>query len=327
MSNTAVVIPCYNGAAFIGDAVASALRQSRPVAEIIVVDDGSTDDSVAVVEAMGATGHPVRSITVERNGGPATARNVGIAAAAAPFVAFLDADDRWDEQHCASLLAALDRHPDASLAFARTRAVDSLGLNLSAGLAPTIAATTWAHLLEPLLFDSPIPQSAVIARRERLLAAGGYTDGLRHSEDYDLWLRMAHSHPFVEVHATTCLRGAHPGQATHQALKMYRGAWEARARYRAYAERNGSSVPADRYEDICARAFDRDLGWAWQSRDRGLVVGVLDLAPLVPGGEDVRRRWAAKLATVWPVWRSAAYVWDTLPSGVRRIIRARPSDA
>src|SRR5687768_16089587 len=109
MSSTAVVIPCYNGAAFIGDAIASTLRQSRPVAEVIVVDDGSSDDSVAIVRAFAAQGRPVRSIVVERNGGPATARNIGIAAATTPLVAFLDADDCWDEHHCAALVAAIER--------------------------------------------------------------------------------------------------------------------------------------------------------------------------------------------------------------------------
>jgi glycosyltransferase involved in cell wall biosynthesis len=86
-----VVIPCYNGSAFLRETVRSALSQTRPPMEVIVVDDGSTDDSAAIAESFGA---PVRVIR-QKNQGESVARNKGIAEARCEWIAFLDADDLW----------------------------------------------------------------------------------------------------------------------------------------------------------------------------------------------------------------------------------------
>ena len=322
MLEIAAVIPCYNGARFLEGAIESVLRQTRPVAQLIVVDDGSTDDSVAIVERFRAAGHPVRSIVAERNGGPATARNLGIAAAREPLVAFLDADDRWEPHHCATVASLLEAHTDAVLASGRIRAIDDDVEAEDAGTAvagDAAADAECAPVLEAMLFDNLVPQSAAIVRRDALLAVGGYTDGLRHSEDYDLWLRLAHGHPFIRSGATTCIRLMHPAQATNQALKMFVGAWESRARYLDFAARHGGlPLGAERYQAICTRAYERDLTWAWQSRSLSQLRGVLALSPLVPGGDGVRRRWTRRMVALWPLWRSAAYCWDALPETWRR---------
>lgn len=322
MPDIAAIIPCFNGASFLDGAIRSVLRQSRPVSEIVVVDDASTDDSAAIADAYRVAGHPVRFLRMERNGGPATARNAGIAAVSAPFVAFLDADDRWEEHHCGSLSSLLERHPRATLAFGRVRPADLDDGEGSAAVVPGRVGEP-RMMLEELLFDNFMPQSAVMARREALLSVGGYTDGLRYSEDYDLWLRMAHGQQFVCSGEASCIRGAHPGQATHQSLKMYQGAWQARERYSQFASRAGGEMPAERYRAICAVAYERDLSWAWQSRSLTVLRGTLALSPLVPGGGDVRRRWALRMVTIWPLWRSAAYLWDALPSSWRSAVRAR----
>ncbi|HEX6630377.1 MAG TPA: hypothetical protein VF048_04765, partial [Gemmatimonadaceae bacterium] len=150
-----------------------------------------------------------------------------------------------------------------------------------------------------------------------------YTDGLRHSEDYDLWLRLAHGHPFIRSGATTCTRLVHPAQATHQAMKMFVGAWESRLRYVDFAARHGGlPLGAERYEAICTRAYERDLTWAWQSRSLAQLRGVLAMSPLVPGGDAVRRRWTRRMVALWPLWRSAAYCWDALPETWRRAASA-----
>lgn len=318
----AAIIPCYNGASFLDGAIRSVLSQSRPVSEIVVVDDASTDDSAAIADAYRVAGHPVRFLRMERNGGPATARNAGIAAVSAPLVAFLDADDRWEEHHCRSLSSLLERHPHASLAFGLVRPTDLDSGSGIAGLVPGGVGEP-RTMLEDLLFDNLVPQSAVMARREALLSVGGYTDGLRYSEDYDLWLRMAHGQQFVCSGEASCVRGTHPGQATHHSLKMYQGAWHARQRYSQFASRAGGEMPAGRYQAICAAAYERDLSWAWQSRSLAVLRGTLALAPLVPGGGAVHRRWALRMATIWPLWRSAAYLWDALPHSWRSAVRAR----
>ncbi len=321
MLDIGVVIPCYNGAAFIDNAIRSVLAQSRPVASIVVVDDASTDESVAIARSYATSGYPVSVIPAERNGGPATARNIGVSATKEPLVAFLDADDRWEPDHCATVASLLERHPEVVLAFGRTRTVSDGVPEASTAPLPTgPAGARCAFLLEDLLYDNMVPQSAVIVRRGALQKVGGYTDGLRHSEDYDLWLRLAHGHPFASTDAATCIRLMHEEQATNQALKMYTGAWEARDRYHSFAQRSGGAIPIERYRTICMGAFERDLQWAWQSRSLKLLKGVLDLSDLVPGGDVVRRRWTRRMVAYWPLWRSAAYIWDVLPDQWRQTV-------
>ena len=318
MPDIAVVIPCYNGAAYLDGAIASVLGQSHAASRVLVVDDASTDQSVVIAESYRARGYPVCCLRLARNGGPATARNAAIAQIGEPFVAFLDADDRWTEDHCESLLTLLMQHPNADLAFARTRSTDP---QMPDSALPMPAGRP-VEMLEYLLEDSCIPQSAVLARRSGILAAGGYTGGMRYSEDYDLWLRMAHGRVFIASDTPSCIRTWHPGQATRHASRMYRGAWEARARYSEFATRIGTVMPSDQYRAICARAYERDLASAWQSRSLPLLQSVLDLANLVPGGDHIRRRWAWRTASFWPVWRLAAFCWDALPGTWRRSLDA-----
>src|SRR5512141_947607 len=106
-----VVIPAFNSAAFVRDAIASVRGQTVPVAEIIVVDDGSTDDTEQACRSCAANVHYV----FQRNRGPAAARNRGIAESHGEFVAFLDADDLWVSDKIARQLRALAAHPDAAL--------------------------------------------------------------------------------------------------------------------------------------------------------------------------------------------------------------------
>ncbi len=108
MSLVSVVIPCYNAAPFIGETIQSVLRQTRAVDEVIVVDDGSTDDSARVAESFG---RPVRVIR-QANRGECGARNRGIGEAKGDIIAFLDADDLWHPEKIARQLAYLDQHPE-----------------------------------------------------------------------------------------------------------------------------------------------------------------------------------------------------------------------
>ena len=104
LSTVSVVIPCYNGAAFLREALDSVLAQTRPPLEVIVVDDGSTDDSAAIAESYGP---PVRVIRQE-NQGESVARNRGIDEARGDWIAFLDADDVWKPEKLARQLAAVE---------------------------------------------------------------------------------------------------------------------------------------------------------------------------------------------------------------------------
>lgn len=111
-----VVVPCYNNAAFVAEAIASIIAQSVPPAQVIVVDDGSTDASAAQVARFA----PAVTLLRQPNRGAAAARNTGVAAAIHPLVAFLDADDAWPHDRLAVMLAA-QAAANADLVFGAVR--------------------------------------------------------------------------------------------------------------------------------------------------------------------------------------------------------------
>ncbi len=108
MAEVSVIIPAYNAASYLSEAINSVLQQAGPSLEVIVVDDGSTDETGAV-----AASFPQVRLIARQNGGIGAARNTGLREAAAPLVAFLDADDVWPEGRLAALYAALDDEVDA----------------------------------------------------------------------------------------------------------------------------------------------------------------------------------------------------------------------
>ncbi len=186
MIRLSVIIPAFNAGSLLAEAVASVAAFLHDDVEVIVVDDGSTDGSAEVVATM-------RGVVALRqeNQGPGAARNTGLAAARGEHVAFLDADDAWLPGRVDALLAT--GSPE-SQALARADLVYSDYV-----IRDLVRGTRRCHrcppLVEPaactILLHNPIGTSTVIARREAVLAAGGFRTDLRFAEDWDLWLKMA----------------------------------------------------------------------------------------------------------------------------------------
>jgi hypothetical protein len=180
-----VVMPCYRAAATIAAAIASVIAQDEPDFELIVVDDGSPDDSVAV--AIWAFGDDPRCrILPKANGGPSLARNVGVGAGRGRLLAFLDADDRW----APGLLAAHRDHfaacPYLGVSFARTRFYDE---NMAS---PGRISAHHASLgLCQMLAENPLcTTSNLVVRRDVFTAVGAFDIGLTHAEDQEFVARI-----------------------------------------------------------------------------------------------------------------------------------------
>jgi glycosyltransferase involved in cell wall biosynthesis len=201
-----VVIPMHNAERFIAAAIRSALDPSMPEVEVLVVDDGSTDNSVA--EARAVADPRVRLIQILASGGPSRPRNIGIAQARAPYVSLLDSDDLLKPGKLASSVAALDRCPTAGLAFGDFEKIDADGnvYELSVMYAyprfrdlPTRAAgDDWRlvpqeALARGLLYENFIGTSGVVVRSSLAKAVGGFDETLPNSNDRDLWFRLAHT--------------------------------------------------------------------------------------------------------------------------------------
>jgi glycosyltransferase involved in cell wall biosynthesis len=186
MARVSAIIPVYNGAATVTEAIDSALAQTYSDLEIIAVDDGSTDGTRKILRQYGG-----RIVVIERiNGGIAAARNTGAAAAHGEYLAFLDCDDWWASETIARAAAALDADPAAVLAYANCAVIDSEGRDLGSALIG--AGVDHAPTLDEMLTRLwPIMPSAVMIRRSAFEACGGFSEEFRSYgfEDVIFWLR------------------------------------------------------------------------------------------------------------------------------------------
>jgi len=185
-----VVVPAYLAEAFILQTIRSVDAQTLPPTEVIVVDDGSTDGTCTVVEAFARErpSLPVKLVR-ESHRGPGASRNTGIYAAAAEWVAFLDADDLWHPEKLGVVSRAIGAHPEANF-FCHNELVHELDGSESvsdygAGFFP--GRSLAAQLFERNRFST----SAVVCRRSLLLDTGGFDESLTSAQDYELWLRLA----------------------------------------------------------------------------------------------------------------------------------------
>ena len=210
-----VVIPTYNAAATVAEAVRSVLAQTRPADEVIVVDDGSTDGTAATLAAFGP---PVRVIR-QANGGVSSARNRGVAAATGDVIAFLDADDFWHPRKLELQLPALLADPTLGLLGTGTFSWPG-GLPAVAGPLAPVRRVPLAELVVRNAFTA----SSVVARADALREAGGFDPRQQGTEDYDLWLRVAQHAGVANLPAAlTGYRVATAGSLSKDAVRMEAG--------------------------------------------------------------------------------------------------------
>jgi glycosyltransferase involved in cell wall biosynthesis len=184
-----VVIACHNHGRFVGEAIESALGQTGVTVEVIVVDDGSTDDTRIVVAR-----HAAARYVHQPQSGPSVARNRGLRDAAGEFVVFLDADDRLLPGALESSLAELRSNADCAFAFGRHRYVDADGRVMSTPPRPDVDDDVYRAMLRGE--DHPIHTPGVVLyRREAVAAVGGFEPLLRGTEDLDLNFRIARDRP------------------------------------------------------------------------------------------------------------------------------------
>jgi GT2 family glycosyltransferase len=176
-----VVIAAYEAAATIATAVSSALEQTHPPHEVIVVDDGSTDGTA---QALAPFGNHIQVIRQE-NRGAASARNTAVAAASGEFVAILDADDRCHPDRLEALAQLACARPDLDLITTDARLiVDGEEVGTLAGYTPFAVENQ-----RTAIFESCFVGGWPAVRRDRLLAIGGFDETFEVAEDWDCWLR------------------------------------------------------------------------------------------------------------------------------------------
>jgi glycosyltransferase involved in cell wall biosynthesis len=181
-----VIIPCYNAARFIGEAVESALRQTHPDVVVHVVDDGSSDGTAAIAAGFGAR---VRVLKQARRGVSA-ARNAAIDAGDGEFIAFLDADDRWHPEKISRQLALLRDHPDCGVVHTAVAYIDESGHAIERPFGPAPAVIAHGDCLGDLLARNTITTSTVLVQRA-ILGHDRFSPDLQTGEDWEVWLCLA----------------------------------------------------------------------------------------------------------------------------------------
>jgi len=220
-----VIIPAYNAAGSIGEALASVLAQTFTDYEVIVVDDGSTDDTAEVV---GNIGRDEISLIRQENGGPGSARNTGIRASRGRLIAFLDADDRWLPHKLEAQVAYFHAYPQTGLLHTATTGrpgdASSVAVFDSHPRPPRHVFCELFHT------DYVIATLTVMVRRDVLDSVGLFDERREvHVEDWDLWLRIAASYPVGYLAQPAAVRVLGGGMSA-DIEKTFRGQAEAIAK-------------------------------------------------------------------------------------------------
>ena len=221
-----VVMPSFNRSSLIVRALDSVRKQSALPHEILVVDDASSDDTVAQVEAWrDRTGFPVRVERLAKNGGVAAARNRAMELATTRYISFLDSDDEHLPDTLARLVAALEESPGAVVAFGDATKVTPSKRTPHAMFGAKIDITTIADPVSAGRYrlrdaKSAFLKASLIATcsacfiREEALAAGGMPVGYKMGSDWLFWLRLAQRGDFVFVNQDVSLVHRHPDNLT-----------------------------------------------------------------------------------------------------------------
>jgi glycosyltransferase involved in cell wall biosynthesis len=211
LGRASIVVPCFDQAHFLASAVESALEQTYDDVEVIVVDDGSRDNTEEVARRFG-----VRVIR-RRNGGLAVARNSGAVASTGEYLTFLDADDRLLREAVSKGIAELARRPQLALVFGHHRLVTYDGSFLAEWRPEPEPQDPYAALLR----DNIVKMHATVVYRRRTLEhVGLFNPALPACEDYDLYLRVARRLPIGSHAAVVAEYRRHGGNMSNEPARM-----------------------------------------------------------------------------------------------------------
>ena len=214
MSLISVIMPVYNGEKTIQETIESVLNQTFTDFELIVINDGSQDATLEIVERIQDPRLKVFSYT---NAGQATSRNRGISYACGEYISFIDADDLWTPDKLEAQLIALQNNSEAAVAYSWTKCIDEMGNFSRRGSHISVNGDVYAKLL---LIDFIENGSNPLIRAQAIAEVGGFDESMTPSEDRDLWLRLAARYHFVAVPSPQVLYRQSANSASANILRM-----------------------------------------------------------------------------------------------------------
>ncbi|GIX49573.1 MAG: hypothetical protein KatS3mg131_3784 [Candidatus Tectimicrobiota bacterium] len=259
MVAVSVVIPVYNAERFLAETLDSVLCQSYGDFEVVLVDDGSTDASPAIACRYQQRYPDKVRLVRKRNGGPASARNLGIAQARGEFVAFLDADDLWLPQKLAKQVACLRAQPaEVGLVYTRAVKFDAEGVWLLPRAYQRPAPSGWVY--RDILRCNPVPSPSVLVRRACFARVGGFDESLDIIEDQDMWARLARVFRVALVDEVLCLYREHAGgRSKREEVTLRREVGVIEKHRRAAQQAKDAELVAFLTALLAERLYD--LGW------------------------------------------------------------------
>jgi glycosyltransferase involved in cell wall biosynthesis len=231
-----VVIPCYNGGRFLREAIESVLHQTYPPAEIVVVNDGSTDDTAAVARSY----EQVRYIEQRNQGAPA-ARNTGMRSSTGDLLVFLDADDRLQPHALATGVESLQANPEWAFVSGDVRVIAEDG---SPRYVPEQSARSKDPYIQLLRSNYIWTPGVVMYRRDVLRAVDGFNTAAGASADYELNVRIARRFPIGRHHQVILDYRQHPSSMSSDVRYMLKSAVTVRRAERRHAYRRAEGKQA-----------------------------------------------------------------------------------
>ena len=272
-----VVTAAYNMDRYVREAVDSVLAQDWPALEVIVVDDGSTDDTPRVLEAY--AGNPRGTVVRQANGGQTKAKNAGLRAARGELVGFCDADNAWLPGKLRRQVPALLAAPGAGVVYGDIALIDGEGRPL-----PKPTTKRWGgRITGRLLADNFVTFNTTLVPRRVLAEFGGFDESLRMAIDYDLWLRISTKYEFLYLPETCVNYRIWGGQMSHRTGERLESYFRLLERFLArYPDSVRASDVARAYAHTWVtrgmwRATQGDRAGAWRDFGRALRRRPLDV--------------------------------------------------
>jgi glycosyltransferase involved in cell wall biosynthesis len=348
--SVSVVLAVYNGLPWLPESLASLRRQTFTDFEVVVIDDGSTDGTAAVLAETASADARFRIIT-QTNHGLVASLNRGIAEARGSLIARIDADDIAEPGRLEAQVEFLRAHPKVAVVGSAIRIIDQDGVPGKRLGYPCKPSEVAADMVRGCALAHP----AVMMRRDVVRAIGGYRESFRHAEDYDLWLRLAEKHELANLPQELLRYRQHGSSISfrhrqQQALATYVARYFARERRAGRAEptiAHDRPLPADILSQLGLSASARaefvqeslraalsppgqtlDDAWlgqqmeeAWSLRPH-LRVGRFVRRCAIPYYRRCRRTGQADQASVWlsRAWRLSALqaLWSLVAAAARR---------
>lgn len=301
MKSVSVILPCFNVSQYLERSIGSVLCQTRVANEIIAVDDCSTDDTVRRLEQFGGA---VRVMRSDCNAGPAQRRNDAVQAAHGDYIALLDPDDWWAEDHLEVVAGLLDRFPEAGLAFSKVQLAGD-----AEGLWPitTFCTLQPKNLLQINMRNPVIQASSVVFRRSLYGSVGPFIDWIETRNgkkiygwggDFEWFLRAAALAPFVASDEPTSYYHIRPGETTptpDKLIQIHRYRLSALKWIRALGQKD-SGVDWHYLLDRHQMAWEEDLEQTWTRRE---IEGLRAMCRFGMGVSHLRWHTLRYLPRVW----------------------------